>query len=135
LQQLGTSLGLTLSGTKAKQLADLRAWLESGGTQRPLTAEERAAQKAKEAEERALQKAKDYAAGFEGRMHSLATGEADEIIRRAEAAINDKEVGTKGFPVFAQLLGLSVSGTKAKMLQQFKNYVNRLAMSHGQTQF
>lgn len=124
LKQLGTNLELALAGTKEKQLADLRAWLESGGTKRPLTAEERVRQKAKE-----------YAAGFEGRMNSLDANAADEVIRRAEAALADKEVGTKGFPTFAQVLGISVSGAKAKMLKQFKDSVNRLTVSHGQTQF
>jgi hypothetical protein len=124
LKQLGTNLGLALIGNKTKQQADFRAWIESGGTCRPLTAEERMRKKAKE-----------YAAGFEGRMGSLDAQAADQIIRRAEAALADKEVGSKGFPAFAELLGISVSGTKAKMLQQFKNSVNRLAVSHGQTQF
>jgi hypothetical protein len=124
LKEFGTSFGLALTGTKAKQLADVRAWLESGGRVRPMTAEERTQQKAKE-----------YAAGFEGRMGALDAQAADEVIRRAEAALADKEVGTKGFPAFAKLLGISVSGTKAKMLQQFKDSVNRLAVSHGQTQF
>jgi hypothetical protein len=124
LKHLGTSLELALTGTKTKQLADLRTWLESGGTERPLTAEERT-----------QQKAKGYAAGFEGRMASLDAQAADEVIRRAESALADKEVGAKGFPAFAELLGISVSGTRAKMLQQFKDSVNRLAVSHGQTQF
>jgi hypothetical protein len=124
LKQLGTSLGLALAGTKAKQLADLRAWLESGGKERPLTAEERT-----------QQKAKGYATGFEGRMASLDAHAADEVIRRAEAALADKDVGAKGFPAFAELLGISVSGTKAKMLQQFKDSVNRLTVSHDQTKF
>jgi hypothetical protein len=124
LKQLGTSLGLALAGTKTKQLTDIRAWLESGGRDRPLTAEERMRRKAKE-----------YAAGFEGRMGSLDALAADEVIRRAEAALADKEVGAKGFPAFPELLGISVTGTKAKMLQQFKDAVNRLAVSHGQTQF
>jgi hypothetical protein len=124
LKQLGTSLGLTLAGNKTKQLADIRAWIESGGARRPPTAEERMRQKAKE-----------YAAGFEGRMGALDAQAADQVIRRAEAALADKELGSKGFPVFAELLGISVSGTKAKMMQQFKDSVNRLAVSHGQTQF
>jgi hypothetical protein len=124
LKQLGAGLGLALAGPKTKQMEDLRAWLESGGTQRPLTVEERA-----------QQKAKVYAAGFEGRMASLDAQAADEVIRRAEAALADKDVGVKGFPAFTQLLGISVSGTRAKMLQQFKDAVNRLAVSHGQTQF
>ena len=124
LKQLGTSLGLALTGTKTKQLDDIRAWLESGGTKRPLTAEERARQKVKE-----------YAAGFEGRMGSLDANTADEVIRRADAALADKEVGTKWFPAFAELLGIAVSGTKAKMLKQFKDSVNRLTVSHAQSQF
>lgn len=124
LKQFGTSLGLALTGTKAKLVADIHAWLESGGTQRPLTAEERAQQKVKE-----------YAAGFEGRMGSLSSQQADELIRRAETAIADKKMTKQHFQEFAQLLGLSVSGTKPKMMEQFRNYVNRLAVSHGQTQF
>src|SRR5438045_3196593 len=57
LKQFGASMGLALTGAKTKQLADIRVWLESGGTVRPLTSEDRTRQKAKE-----------YAAGFEGRM-------------------------------------------------------------------
>jgi hypothetical protein len=124
LKQLGAALSLALTGAKAKMLEDLRIWLVSGGQVAPMTAKDKA-----------MQKAKEYAAGLADRMRALDAQAADEIIAKAERATKDKGLDADGFKEFARLLGVSVDGTKAKMLKQFKDTINRMAVTHGQTQF
>lgn len=124
LKQLGNKLDLELTGAKGKMVADFRIWLESGGKTHPQTAKDKVTQKAKE-----------YAEGLAERMQQLDDRAADDIIARAEAASKDKTLGAEGFKEFACLLGVSVSGTKPKMLTQFKNAINQRAVSRAQTQF
>jgi hypothetical protein len=124
LKQLAKALGLALAGNKAKIIEDFRIWLESGGRIAPLTAKDKA-----------MQKAKEYAQGFTERMRTLDVQTADEIIARAEDAGKDKVLGVDGFKEFARLLGVTVDGTKPKMLKQFKEVISQMAVTHGQTQF
>lgn len=124
LKQLAKALELALAGTKAKMVEDFRVWLESGGRIAPLTKKDKV-----------LRKAREYARDYTERMRSLDARTADEIVARAEQANRDKELGGDGFKEFARLLGVTVDGTKPKMLKQFTDAVNRMAVSHGQTQF
>jgi DNA-binding ferritin-like protein len=124
LKQLAKALGLALTGTKPQMVADLRAWLESGGRIAPLTAKDKA-----------MQRAKEYADALAERMRSVDGRAAEDIIAMAEEAGKDKALGVEGFKEFARLLGVTVSGTKPKMLKQFKDVINQMAVTHGQTQF
>jgi hypothetical protein len=124
LKQLAKALGLALAGTKSKMTEDFRIWVESGGRIAPQTPKEKA-----------MQKAKEYAYGFAERMQTLDVQTADEINARAEEASRDKALGAHGFKEFARLHGVTVDGTKPKMLKQFKEAISRMAVSHGQTQF
>jgi hypothetical protein len=124
LKQLAKALGLALAGTKPKMVEDFRVWLESGGRTAPLTAKDKA-----------IQKATEYAHGLADRMRNLDVQTADEIIAKAEAASKDKILGADGFREFARLLGVTVDGTKPKMLKQFKEVIGQMAVTYGQTQF
>jgi hypothetical protein len=42
---------------------------------------------------------------------------------------------TTGFEAFARLLGITVSGSKASMLKQVKDFVNRAAVIQDRTRF
>jgi hypothetical protein len=124
LKQLGNALDLELTGAKAQLVADLRKWVESRGQARPTTAAERS---------------RLAAAQFAGdlpdriRRQMIDVQFAEEIHRKADAAA--KELDKQGFEAFGKLLGIPVSGTKAAMLKQIKNFVDRAAVSHGQTKF
>jgi hypothetical protein len=124
IKQLAKALGLALAGTKTKMVEDFRVWLESGGRVAPLTTKDKA-----------MQKAREYTHGLVERMRSLDVQTADEIIARAEQASKDKILGADGFKEFARLLGVTVDGTKPKMLKQFKEVIGQMAVTHGQTQF
>jgi hypothetical protein len=124
VKQLGKALGVALAGTKPKMVEDFRVWLESGGRVAPLTAKDKA-----------IQKAKEYAQGLAERMRAVDGQAADEIIARAEEASRDKVLGADGFKEFARLVGVTVDGTKPKMLKQFRDVINQMAVTHGQTQF
>jgi hypothetical protein len=124
LKQLGSALSLAISGTKPKMLEDLTAWLESGGRIVPPTAKDKS-----------MQKAKEYANGILDRMRSIDSHAVDAIFAKAEQASKDRGLDADGFREFARLLGVTVDGTKPKMLKQLKDTVNRMAVTHGQTQF
>jgi hypothetical protein len=79
--------------------------------------------------------AQQYADWLVERMRAVDDRAADEIIARAEEAKKDKVLGADGFKEFARLLGIPVGGTKPKMLKQFKDAINRMAVTHRQTQF
>ena len=76
------------------------------------------------------------AAAATSRRNSRQRGQTDdEIIARAEEADRDKVLGTDGCKEFARLLCSTVDGTKAKMLKHFKEVINQMAVTHGQTRF
>lgn len=124
LKKLGKALDLELNGTKPAMVEAFRVWVESRGEKRPATAKDKMKQKAKE-----------YADGLPERMAHMDHQTADDIIAKAEKASKDKALGNDGFQEFAQLLGVTVRGTKANMLTQFKNAINQIAVSRAQTQF
>jgi hypothetical protein len=124
LKQLGQALGIGMAGTKTAMVQDLRRWAESRGQVVPVTAADRA-----------LQKAREYAGDLPERMRNIDSHVADEAIRRAQAAYADKQLGKDGFEAFARLLGITVSGTKASMLKQVKDFVNRAAVIQDRTRF
>ena len=117
----GAALDLELiAKTKSKNVADLRQWLESGGTVKPLGAA-------------AIAEAnREFAGELPDLMKQVDASVASQVIERAEAAAKLKK---DVFAAFAKLLGLTVSGSKPQMMKQLKDFVNRLAVSHGQTRF
>jgi hypothetical protein len=118
----GEALNLELSGTKKEMVEAVQKWVESGGRVAPMTAKERAKREAER-----------FAGDLPGRMTRIDQAAADEIIRKAEEA--SRELSKDAFAAFGELLGIPVSGTKPSMLRQIKDFVNRAAVSHAQTQF
>src|SRR5262249_41685034 len=122
LKQLGKALELEVTGAKAAMVETFRLWLTSGGTVAPLSAEQRAEQEVAQ-----------HVGDLVERMRVIDAQVAEEVIRRAEIAA--KELSKEAFEAFGNRIGIPVKGTKAKMLQQIKDFVNRAAVSHAQTQF
>jgi hypothetical protein len=122
LKRLGRALGLELSGAKARNVDDLQRWVESGGKVAPATAKDRARAEAAR-----------LAGDLPERMRALDGQTAAEVIRRAEAA--SKELSKEAFTAFGELLGIAVSGSKPKMLQQIRDFVDHAAVIQQQTQF
>lgn len=81
-------------------------------------------------------KIQSLAAGVPQVSGNMPMDKADTIIaagEKAAAALTVRE-----FEEWAKVIGIRALGsgtTKAAKVQEFKNYVNRLAVSHGQTQF
>ena len=123
-KQLGKALNFDLSGDSAEDLESLRKWAESGGQTKP-----------PDAKERAERIARELAGNLPDRMRVVDFQVAEEVIRKAEALATDKKLTKDEFEAFGKLLGIPVTGTKPTMLKQIKDFVNRLARTHGQTQF
>jgi hypothetical protein len=124
LKQVGKGLGIELKGAKAQNIADLRKWVESGGIAAPPDGAERARQAATLYTEHLLDRI--MAGGIDSQL-------AQEIHRQAEVAA--KALNKQEFEAFGRMLGIPVSGTKPAMLKQIKDFVDRAAVSYGQTKF
>jgi hypothetical protein len=125
LKKLGKELNLDLSSDKLEVNEDIRKWIESGGQIKP-----------PDARARAEQCARQLAGNLPDRMRGDVTGQvADEVKRKADDLGKDKKVGKDVLEAFGKLLGIPVTGSKPAMLKQIKQFVDRLAVSHGQTRF
>ena len=123
LKAIGTGLNLPLPTQKKAVVEELRKWIDSKGAYAP-------ASPAGKMRERAAELAGD----LPQRMSRIDSQLAEEIIRRAEIAAKDKQLGKEGFEAFASLLlGTAVRGSKPKLLAQIKSLVDRLLVSQEQT--
>jgi hypothetical protein len=124
LQALLHGLGLAvIRKTKAACALELKLWIESKGTYAPRSEADRKRERAQE-----------LAGDLPQKMGQMTGALADEIIRRADAAAKDKELGSDGFRIFASLLlGMPMTGTKSRLLKEIKSFVDRLATSAAQT--
>ncbi len=123
LKALMAGISLPAPKTKKAMLGELKQWIESKGTYAP-----------KSDEEKKRERAQMLAGDLPQKMGQMTGALADEIIRRAEAASKDKELGADGFAIFASLLlGTPMKGSKSKLLKEIKAFVDRLAVSAAQT--
>jgi hypothetical protein len=124
LKQLLKAMNLTFCGGKPAILGSLRAWVESRGQYRE-----------PDPKEQMREKAAQYAGDLVERAKQINPQIAGEILQAAEAAAKDRKLGTDGFEIFANILGIPVKGTKKNMLDQVKDHVNSLLVSRQQTTF
>jgi hypothetical protein len=123
IKAVGLGVGLELTGSaKAPLVAEIRTWVQSGGSYRPATAAERSEQKVKQ-----------FVGDLLGRLHPVTPEVADEAIQLAETAKGDRKFSKDEFEILGQLLtGGHVKGTKAQVFKVIQNHFNQLAISHGQ---
>ena len=123
LKALLNAIGLPAPKTKKAVLVELKQWIESKGVYAP-----------KSESDKKRERAEQLVSEYPRKMGQMTSALADEIIRRAEEAATDKLLGADGFAMFASLLlGMPMKGTKTKLLNEIKSFVNRLAVSASQT--
>jgi hypothetical protein len=124
LKKLGKSISIEFSNDKSEVIEGLRVWAESKGKIKP-----------PDARERDHRQARQLAGNLPNEIKVATPQVAEEVIRQAEILSKDKKISKDVFEAYGKLLGIPVTGTKPSMLKQIKEFANRLARTHGQTQF
>jgi hypothetical protein len=122
LKKLGHGLGLELDGVKGAVVATILEWIESGGSIRPRTKAEIAAEEAE-----------PYIAQARPLMKEVNPHAADKLLAILRDVTGDRSVDKDGLAAFLAALDIPVSGSKAQMRKQAEDFIKRLSVTWVQT--
>ncbi len=122
LKKLGKSLDLELAGSKAALVESVMVWINSGGTIRPKTKAELAAENVRH-----------YIAEAKPLMRNVDSATADRLLAIIKDVAGNRALGKDGLEALLKELNIPVSGSKAQMRKQAEEFIKRLSVTWVQT--